>query len=335
MSIENPTIAANESAQNLPARGITDQYCAVISKQQREDPIGTAPHYARYLLIEIPLPWESNVTHSRHFPEGLNDVLARCAEQSDTFRFLAFCSDTRRSPSGYVRLFFFDRPAFPCAAFRKREYVVAEDRLNALVESLLQNNGQLPDFDDALQPTKHIRELFVCTHGARDKCCGTFGFPIYRHIEDHYAAASGGNIRVWRTSHIGGHRFAPTLIDFPEGRFWAHATPDMLRMLIERKGSFAEISRHYRGWGMIGRYEQAAERELFLKFGWNWIDYDKDTQLIDSGEPIVRVRIRYRSPDGECGEYNAEVEIVGKVQIGGCGNEWSETNQYRVRQLPL
>lgn len=311
------------------------QYCATLSRQQQEDPVGTAPSHRRYLFVEVPLPWEVHVADSRRFPTGLKDMLARCEERceapAEKFRFLAFTSNTRRSPEGQVRVFYFWRPPFPCSAFRKREYIVPFRELNSLVEAILLNTGQLSAFDHALQPTEHIREFFVCTHGTHDRCCGKFGAPVYQFIENHYAADSGQNIRVWSTSHFGGHRLAPTLIDFPEGRYWAHATTDMLRMLIERKGPAAEITKHCRGWGMLGRFEQVAERELLSRFGWDWIHYDKEAEVLDGDDTSARVRIRYRSPGGEQGEYNAEVTVTGMVRIGGCGAGWSETSQYAVR----
>lgn len=55
------------------------------------------------------------------------------------------------------------------------------------------------------------RPIFVCTHSARDHCCGLHGAGVARAIE---AAAPG---RVWQCTHLGGHRFAATLVALPEG----------------------------------------------------------------------------------------------------------------------
>ena len=53
------------------------------------------------------------------------------------------------------------------------------------------------------------RDILVCTHGARDACCGKFGYGFYVEMRG-LAAVRGDGVRVWRTSHLGGHRFAPT-----------------------------------------------------------------------------------------------------------------------------
>jgi hypothetical protein len=58
-----------------------------------------------------------------------------------------------------------------------------------------------------------VREpvFLVCTHGKRDRCCAKWGMPIYS------AMAASGDAEVWQTSHLGGHRFAPTLVVLPHG----------------------------------------------------------------------------------------------------------------------
>ena len=106
---------------------------------------------------------------------------------------------------------------------------------------------------------------------------------------------------MWRTSHIGGHRFAPTLIDFPEGRYWGHLEPDALEKLVLRKGFVSELGRFYRGWaGLSGKFEQIAEREIFVREGWEWTRYLKSgrTLKVDENEDRAEVRIEYATPGG-------------------------------------
>ncbi|MFN8608256.1 MAG: sucrase ferredoxin [Vulcanimicrobiota bacterium] len=56
--------------------------------------------------------------------------------------------------------------------------------------------------------------LLVCTHGSRDACCGWLGVRLAG------ALRQAGHQRVWEVSHIGGHRFAPTLWHLPEWRVY-------------------------------------------------------------------------------------------------------------------
>ncbi|MBV1857629.1 MAG: sucrase ferredoxin, partial [Nannocystaceae bacterium] len=53
--------------------------------------------------------------------------------------------------------------------------------------------------------------VWVCVHGKRDRCCAKFGAPVYE------AAAALDGVDAWQTSHLGGHRFAATLLCLPSG----------------------------------------------------------------------------------------------------------------------
>lgn len=329
----NKTSQAAAGADSLN-EAIRHEYCAKVSQAHQEDPIGTAPAQKRYLLVEVPLPWEYRIEDSKHFPKGLSDVLNEAARKGCAFRFLGFASDTNPSPAGFRRVMHYRRPAPPFALFEKQEYVVPEDQLNALAEAVLAQDGAPLRFAD-YEVAQESRDFFVCTHGNRDVCCGKFGYPIYKEIEDRYAAGAAGKVRVWRTSHIGGHRHAPTLIDFPEGRYWAQLSSERLDALVLRKGSVAELARHYRGWGGIGPFEQVAEREMFVREGWHWIRYEKQAALRKQDDDIEAwVRIEYSLPDGSvAGAYEARVQVVGTVPTGGCGSGPGEARQYKVTGL--
>lgn len=168
------------------------------------------------------------------------------------------------------------------------------ERTTELVRALLAPSG-IPD-DDAggpegcgahkaaasfrryRQDTDHTRELMVCTHDERDACCGRFGLSLYEMLRREATAAPAGtgagsekSVRVWRVSHMGGHRLAPTLMDMPEGRYWGHLTLDAARQLLHRTGPVQSLRRNYRGWALLGDpLLQAAERKAFIQYGWQW-----------------------------------------------------------------
>lgn len=53
--------------------------------------------------------------------------------------------------------------------------------------------------------------IWVCVHGKRDRCCAKFGVPVYD------AAMDAEGVDAWQTSHLGGHRYAATLLCLPYG----------------------------------------------------------------------------------------------------------------------
>ena len=125
--------------------------------------------------------------------------------------------DREYSRKGHTRCLFLRRPAGPFAVYEKEDFLAPNGELVAVIEALLQGwGGHLP-FERYRQNTACVRDMVVCTHGSRDVCCGKFGHPVYDTLRRRYDAARW-KVRVWRSSHIGGHRFVPTLIDYPEAR---------------------------------------------------------------------------------------------------------------------
>ena len=43
------------------------------------------------------------------------------------------------------------------------------------------------------------------------------------------------DVRLWRTSHTGGHRFAPTAIALPSASLWAWADAALLAQVVDGK----------------------------------------------------------------------------------------------------
>ncbi|MGE0309099.1 MAG: sucrase ferredoxin [Acidimicrobiia bacterium] len=111
-------------------------------------------------------------------------------------------------------------------------------------------------------------ELIVCTHGRRDICCGSLGMSLYQSAAD--AAPPG--VRVWRSSHQGGHRYAATALVLPEGTAWAHLDLDSAMAIVRRTRSVLELIAHYRGCvGIDEPRVQALEAIAFAEIGWPWL----------------------------------------------------------------
>ncbi len=208
-----------------------------------------------------------------------------------------------------------------------------------LLAALYAGPVALRPFEGYRQASGHIREMLVCTHGTRDACCGKFGYPLYEALRNHYVPASEGRLRAWRVSHLGGHRFSPTLLDFPGGHYWGRLNAQSLATLMTQDRPSESLRMNYRGWAGLDALSQVVEREILEREGWRWFDYLKSGGVLGAGEwhGPARVRIDYTSPDGsETGAYEAVVEKSGTVlSIGSCrGNEPPKAReQYRVVEL--
>jgi hypothetical protein len=301
----------------MTATQFTEPYrlCAQVSRENGEEPIGSAVTFEQCLLIELPLPWPRDAMQAPNLPSGVLDVLARAEERGLKARPQAIIPDAEYSEPGHTRIIHYAQPADFLTRFRKEEYVLPAEKVKSLIEALIEQPQLLPAFAAYRRQTEDVREILVCTHGTRDTCCGTLGVPIYQRLRHNFAPASNGRLRVWRTSHTGGHRFAPTLIDFPDGHYWGRVELEMLDVLLHRAGPVSQLREFYRGWSALSHLEQVVEREAWQAEGWAWLDYRKTSQLriVDEADSRAEVALSFTGPDGQSGSYRAIVEQRGSV----------------------
>jgi hypothetical protein len=127
--------------------------------------------------------------------------------------------------------------------------------------------------------------------------------------------------RVWRCSHTGGHRFAPTAITVTEGRAWAYLDADLLLGIVDRTVDVSAVAGHDRGTVALGSWAQAVEHELFVAHGWAWLDVeltDARTEVADDGRS-ARVELAWREPSGAEHRADAEVVVTRVLPVLVCG----------------
>ncbi|NJM98679.1 MAG: hypothetical protein HC800_17320 [Phormidesmis sp. RL_2_1] len=122
------------------------------------------------------------------------------------------------------------------------------------------------------------------------------------------------NVRIWQVSHIGGHRFAPTAISLPDGRYYGRLTPSALCAIINRSGSIDQLRSTYRGWSLLPPSVQVLERQLLLSQGWSWLNNKIAYQAIASPSAngpsennLVRVKLSVQQPNGNIITHQAKL----------------------------
>lgn len=314
-----------------------DRLCSVVSRESGDDPAGSATPFERCLMVEVAPPYARNVIESRRVPESLAEVVNGAMDGGSIQKFGAFMPDREYSEKGFARAFLFDRPQGAFSRFEKTEVLVPIEGLAESVEALLSGGEVLERY---FRDSSGVREVFVCTHNNRDVCCGRFGDPVYKELRGNHA---GEGLRVWRSSHLGGHRFAATLMDLPSGTWWGHLDRERAASLVRRDAPFPELRRNYRGWSGLGtKFEQIAEREVFAEVfaevGWRWMELRRRGELlsVNEDETSAEVRIEHEDPEtGESGAYLAAVEADGSVMtLASSGDDpLEEVLQYRVSRL--
>lgn len=94
----------------------------------------------------------------------------------------------------------------------------------------------------------------ICTNGSRDRCCALAGRPIALEL-----VASIGDGRVTEISHLGGHRFAGTLVVLPWGYSYGFLDPASAAAVADDAMNGLVHPRQLRGRANQSPAAQAAE----------------------------------------------------------------------------
>lgn len=282
--------------------------CAAWIREQEVDPIGTAGSYAGYLLLEWPLPWPRDIGE---IPElaPIIDAMAGTGLRLQGLVPLFGDEEARRvvrytpkpDPSG----------AGGFAGYERAEHLVPVDRVEDAAIELARGGPGDPQWARAAITD----DVLVCTHGKRDVCCGSQGTALVMALSAD-PARFGGTVRLWRTSHTGGHRFAPTAIVLPQGTAWAFLDADALQRIVRREGPLDDLLPRYRGCPGVGSAAlQVLEREALREVGWGWLDWSRSG--VDHGDGAVTLTAT--APDGETRTWEGVVEVARQVPVPECG----------------
>lgn len=279
--------------------------CAPWTRAEAVDPIGTAGRVDQLLLVEWPLPWPADVSE-------IVPLSAAAADPRARVMVVAPRPDDAET-DGRVRVVHHRRVG-------THRLVGVDHRLaRADVAGLLHDLLAAPERDQLDWPSAvgpAPPEVLVCGHGRRDPCCGRWGTLLGVEL-----AARQTGVRVWRSSHTGGHRFAPTAITLPDGRAWAYASADLVHGVLTRTGELGEVLRHDRGNLAFDPWAQVVERAVFGAIGWTWLEHEVTTARTDVAPDgrSAQVELEWRRPDGGSGAVAAEVEVARILPVLVCG----------------
>jgi hypothetical protein len=188
------------------------QSCAAISEALSDPLAGTAASARAWLLLEHPGPWGPDGLRQSGLADHLSSELERRADELG-IRLLLI----RRSPRRYApeRLTCFIAWTGRDGVWMHRHLLGSPTDVLALdLDALAAGRGP----DPAHQWNDRV--LAVCTHARRDACCARRGRPLAAALTEHDPAAT------WECSHLGGHRFAATMIAFPHGVCFGRVAPE-------------------------------------------------------------------------------------------------------------
>ncbi|MEU6996388.1 sucrase ferredoxin [Streptomyces sp. NPDC046465] len=223
--------------------------CASASRDLDEPLAGTAATARTWLLLEQPGPWGAKALRSSHLDPEFGRALEAAAEGTG------------------VRVALIRRPgrhADSHAPTRHQVYVghTAPGR-TWLRDALTDDPRRLLDLDFAALGagdhggfgTAHVGAplVLVCTNGKRDRCCALLGRPLAAELAD------SGEKGAWEITHLGGHRFSPTLLVLPYGYAYGRMRAPAVKEILDAARAGRVVTDACRGNSAWERPGQAAE----------------------------------------------------------------------------
>ncbi len=309
-------------------------FCADAAKCAQEDIIGTASNYQTYVLIECCVPWESEALNSKQIPQNLKDLIEEVEDSKQKVRFLLINNDQTKCADQRKVLIYHKKNQELFGGYERHEFNVDSiDNVAGIVKSYLA--GEVSDCETKNNPS---RDILVCTHGSHDMCCARYGNPFYAEAVAVASELGLDDVRIWRSSHFGGHRMAPTAIDLTDGRYYGNLDHTSFKSILTRTGDVECLNKVYRGWGILQNEIQVLERELIMLYGWDWFNYKVAGQIIasDIKNDAFLAEITFEKADGIY-TYRADLvkDETKTVRLkGSCGaKKESEFVKYSVENL--
>lgn len=285
-------------------------FCSDYSRQIGEDIIGSATNYQTYVLVECPPPWVSEAFNSKWVPENLRFLVEEVKRAKLPISFLLIANDSSHKVN-HTTLLIYQKQEGLSNGYRQQEFKLENiEQVATVVRKCLW--GTSPDYE---VETSTTRNILVCTHGSHDKCCARYGNPFYFHAMDTISNLHLDNVRIWKSSHFGGHRFAPTAIDFPEGRYYGALEQDAFSSILTRTGDIQCLNKVYRGWGILPTALQILERELMLSHGWDWFNYKVSGKILEQSldNNTILAELTFENSSGSLYTYQAKL-VKDKVK---------------------
>lgn len=152
--------------------------------------------------------------------------------------------------------------------------------------------------------------LLVCTNGRRDVCCAIRGRDLVNRLRDRLLG------RVWETTHLSGHRFAPTAVLLPfgvtYGRLLATTAAEIFDEAVQ--GRFTDVN--YRGRSAFSGAGQAAEAAVRAIVHPSGLD-DLDVPAVEPVDGAWRVTVTHR--DGRRWAVPVTRRAVSPARAESCG----------------
>ncbi|MEM7002064.1 MAG: sucrase ferredoxin [Pseudomonadota bacterium] len=282
-------------------------YCSRLAAEANADPAGTAVQVEVWLLLEYPRPWKPRAMQDNDLSPAVQAVLDHLPVEAQR--------------AGVEFRIQFIKQAASADIVQPRVFV-ADDRAGQmrLTGGVLDDYGSIAaltlekilahDLPRAESVTDEI--YLVCTNGQRDVCCARFGLPLFETLRIAHDS------RIWQTTHLGGHRYAPNLLCLPSGYVYGFVAPEQAEQLVAEHDQGRLAVAQLRGRSALPKPAQAAEIALRKQWALGRIG-DVEQVHVDLLDNAWQVRLR--CADGADAEFAVRRQKLPEPILASCGAE--------------
>ncbi|MFH9552554.1 sucrase ferredoxin [Streptomyces sp. NPDC017435] len=228
--------------------------CATVSRDLGEPISGTAATATTWLLLEQPGPWGARALVSSHLDPALGRALEAAARDTGV-RIALIRRPGRHADFGAPPM----RQVYAAHTVPGKVWLrsaTTHDPRQLLdLDFAALGRGDHHSFDAALRGRPHTGDplALVCTNGKRDRCCALLGRPLAAEL------AASGVRGAWEVTHLGGHRFSPTLLVLPHGYAYGRVRARTVKEVLHGVREGRIVVEGCRGSSAWERPGQAAE----------------------------------------------------------------------------
>ncbi|MFZ3567652.1 sucrase ferredoxin [Streptomyces sp. BH097] len=223
--------------------------CTTASRDLEEPLAGTAATARTWLLIEQPGPWGAKALVSSHLDPEVGRALESAADGTGVRVALIRRPGRHADYHAAERHQVYVAHTVPGNTWLRSTTVATPEELLRLDFAAL-GAGRHGGFG---APHEGGPLALVCTNGKRDRCCALLGRPLASEL------ASSEGEGVWEVTHLGGHRFSPTLLVLPYGYAYGRSSAADVMETLDAVRSDRIVLHGCRGSSAWDRPGQAAE----------------------------------------------------------------------------
>lgn len=220
--------------------------CADTARERGDAMQGTALNVSRFLLLEHPGPWAFDALESSGIDVGILGQVLVATHDAGARTLLV-----RRH--GRIE------------ATPERAWAVADIESGRILWGSWSDDADLLAACDALgTPSAGWSDepvFLVCTHGRHDTCCAIRGRPVAAALAERHGD------RVWECSHVGGDRFAASVVVLPDGTYYGGLDDTDADDVLDRHLAGTVTPSRLRGSSMLSTVAQAAAVAVHERFG--------------------------------------------------------------------